>query len=90
MRVGGGFLFLRPLFAKLAFQWLVDGPRHVVDAPVEGILAMLLCFWVALLGRDLLPRFVFCLLSLVGLVLFVLRLALFLTSVLFVASASQL
>ena len=67
MRVSGGFLFLRPLFAKLAFRWLVDGPCHVVDAPVKGILAMLLGLWVALLGRDLLPRLVLSLLSFVGL-----------------------
>jgi hypothetical protein len=91
MRVSRGFLFFRPLFAKLAFQWLVDGPRHVVHTPIEGKFAVLLGLWVAILGRDLLPGLILLLLFLVGRVLLVFSLAfLLLTSVLLVvASPSQ-
>ena len=69
VRLGGGLLLLGHFLAKLAFRWLVDGPRHVMDAPIKGELSMFLGLGVAVLGRDLLPCFVFRLLFLVGLVL---------------------
>ena len=83
-----GFLFLRHFLAKLAVRWLVDSPRHVMDAPVKSELSIFLGLGVALLGRDLLPCFIFFLLLLVGRVLLVFRLALLLTAILVVVIAS--
>jgi hypothetical protein len=55
VRLGGGLLVLGHFLAKLAFGWLVDSPRHVVDTPVEGKFTMFLGLRFAVLGRDLLP-----------------------------------
>ena len=90
VRLGGGLLVFGHFLAKLAFRWLVDGPRHVMDAPIKGELSIFLGLWVAVLGRDLLPCFIFLLFALVRRVLLVLR-GPFLTAILaFVASPGDL
>ena len=60
---------------------LVDRPRHVVFAPLEGIFAQLLFFRIAILGRHFLPCLILFLIFLVGSVLFILLPALVLTLV---------
>ena len=53
------------LFAQLAIIWFVEGPLHVVDAPVECFLAHLFLLGFVVLGRSFLPFFVSFLESLI-------------------------
>jgi hypothetical protein len=69
------------LLTQGAIGRLVDSPRHVVFAPVEGEFTHFLCILFAILGWHFLPCLVLLLILVVGKVLFVLLLALVLTLV---------
>ena len=73
-RVGLGLLLLvLALLPKEAIRWLVDGPRHVVFAPIEGIFSFLLaCLALPRFERFLLPRLILFLFPFVPRVLLVL------------------
>ncbi len=72
-RVGteGLLLLFLVLLAKAAISGLVDGPSHVVFAPVKGEFTLFLLLGVAIFGWDLLPGLILFLLSLVRRVLLV-------------------
>ncbi len=72
-RVGteGRFLLFLVLLAKVAISGLVDGPSHVVFAPVKGEFTLFLLLGVATFGWDLLPGLILLLLLLVRCVLLV-------------------
>jgi hypothetical protein len=52
------------LLAHLAVFRLVECPLHMVDAPVEGLLADLLLFWFIVFWRSFLPFLIFSVLVL--------------------------
>jgi hypothetical protein len=56
---------------KAAFSWRVDGPGHMVLAPVVSVFSHVLGLLFAVLGRHLLPSFVLFLIHLVGCILLV-------------------
>jgi hypothetical protein len=74
VRAEGRSLFLLAPLAKEASIRLVDGPRHVVLAPMKGIVPVFLFLGFSFLGRHFLPHLILLLSFLVGSILLVLLL----------------